>query len=1000
MMKIKEIHIYGYGKMKDRSFTDLQDLQVFFGYNEAGKSTIMSFIHSILFGFPTKIQNENRYEPKEHSAYGGKLVLVTDRDGEVTVQRIKGKASGDVTVIYSDGRIGAEKELSDLLQGVDKSTYQSIFSFDLNGLSELQKLSENEVSRFMLSAGLLGSDDLLKTEQRLQKELEANFKPSGKLPKINQLLTEMQTSYESLSQAGREQDLYEQHKQDYLQFTEEKQRVEERLKNLQDDIKLSRNYLAIEPLLLEEARLKQKLTDMVEVNVPADAGEQFQQLKKASLPIKASIQSIKIRKEQIEDKLEKLCIDETLISNQEAVQSAVDKSARTESMIYELQTLQQQKQQNDERILRLKDEMNLHWSEEEIIRLDHSAMKREVVLQLDNTAKKLQHDKEILDKKQEEAQATLQSIKQRIQDFKSRLLSEVDKTALEKQVERYDNVSAANMQLELLNQSISSLERQIKKGEEKEASSTKSRNKVFALLLSVLITCTILFVFMQEWLFAAVILLAGIFVFLFRGSFVQPSIIDELQEQLKELQRQRTELVNNSGPISKDEIKHATALLDRDDEIHRLLQNEAIKQAEHETLFYRTIDEFEKWERDMANLQYAKEQVLLDWKLNGQQISISMLPLLYDAISNLKNYIYEKKHLVEKIEVLNRQISSVESVLIDYCKQYTNKAAESYVEAAILLKRCLEEANKSMLQREEWSMTVHHLNEELRELGLKDEHYQKQLKSIFEAAGCENEAEFLMMVQLDKEKASYEEKLEIIKLQLAPYEEERIYWENRDTAINSYTVNALEEEKTSYEKKLSELDEMLADRRIHIQQLEEAGTFEERSFQFYAKKSELDEQAKEWMTLSLAKNMLNKVVNSYKSEKFPEILRNAEKFVQAITNGEYVRLYWREDEAGLMLQRKDGVVFEAKEVSRGTQEGIYVALRLSLAGHVFSNHVMPIIIDDGFVNFDRSRVETVIKILKSIQNKQQVIFFTCHDYLLPYFKDEQIEQLSDLKLTL
>ena len=998
-MKIKEIHIYGYGKMKDRSFTDLQDLQVFFGYNEAGKSTIMSFIHSILFGFPTKTQNENRYEPKEHSAYGGKLVLVTERDGEVTVQRIKGKASGDVTVTYSDGRIGAEKELNDLLQGVDKSTYQSIFSFDLNGLSELQKLSENEVSRFMLSTGLLGSDDLLKTEQHLQKELEANFKPAGKLPKINQLLMEMQSSYESMSQAGREQDLYEQHKQDYRQFSEEKQQIEERLKNLQDDIKLSRNYLAVEPLLLEETRLQQKLNDMEEINVPVDAEEQFQQIKKAALPVEASIQSLKIRKEQIEEKLENLCIDEALISNQEAVQSAVDKSSRTESMIYELQSLQQQKRQIDDRILRLKDEMNLHLTDEEIIRLDHSAMKKEMVFQLDNKAKKLQHDKEILDKKQEEAQATLQLIKQRMRDLKSSLLSEEDKSALEQQIDRYDNVNTANMQLELLNQSISSLERQIKKGEEKEANSKKRMNKLFVLLLSALIICAIFFVFIQEWLFAAAILLAGIIVFLIRGSFVQPTIIDDLREQIKELQRQRAELVN-SKPVSKDEIKHATTLLDRDYEIHHLLQNEAVKQAEHEAIFYRTIDEFEKWERDMANLQRSKEQVLLDWKLNGQYISTSMLPLLYDAISNLKNYIYEKKHLVEKIEVLNKQISSVEAVLIDYCKQYTNTAAESYVEATILLKKCLEEANKAIIQREEWRETARNFDGELRELELQDEYYDKQLQSIFEVAACENEAEFLMKVQMAKEKAGYEEKLEIIELQLAPYEEERLYWKNSDTFINSYSVSSLEEEKASCEQKLVELDEMLADRKFHIQQLEEAGTFDERSFQYYVKKSELDEQAKEWMTLSLAKNMLGKVVNSYKNEKFPEVLRNAEKFVNAITNGEYVRLYWKEEESGLMLQRKDGVVFEAKEVSRGTQEGIYVALRLSLAGHVFADHALPIIIDDSFVNFDRSRVETVIKILKSIQDKQQVIFFTCHDYLLSYFKDEQIEQLSDLKLTL
>ena len=999
-MKIKEIHIYGYGKIKDRTFTDLHDFQVFFGENEAGKSTIMSFIHSVLFGFPTKIQNENRYEPKDHSSYGGKLVLETKEDGVVTVQRIKGKASGDVTVTYSDGSTGSEAALEELLQGVDKSTYQSIFSFDLNGLSELQRLSENEVSRFMLSAGLLGSDDLLKAEQHLQKEMDANFKPGGKVPKINQLLMDTKTAYESLNQAGQEQDRYEQYKSDFRQFSEEKEQTEDRLRKLRDDIKTCRNYLAAEPLLLEEARLSQKLKEMEGIIIPAEAEEQFQQLKKALLPIEASVQSAKIRKEQMESKNEGIQINEELLINQGAVKAAIDRSVRIESLIYERQNLQQQKQQNDDQILRLKDEMNLDMTDEEILRLDHSAMKRELVLQLDHKAKKLQHDKEMLDKKQEEAQTTLNAIKQRMRDLKAKLLSKEDKEALEIQVDRFENANAANMQMELINQSINSLEKQIIKGEKKEAASRKAANQLFLLILAVLIIGAGVSLIMQSWLFAIVLLIAAVIIFLIKGRFVPASIIKDLKEQLQELHQQRSEMTNRKSSVSKDDIKHAMTLLDRDYETERLLQNEAVKKAEHEALFYRTIDEFEKWEQDMANLELHKEQVLNEWRLGDKRIPASMLPLLFDTVSRLKTNIYENKHLAEKIVSLTAQINEVEELLIHYCKQFAGTAAQSYVEAALILKKQLEETTKVALQREDWSETVRRLDEELRELQLQEKHLHDRLQELFKASTCENEAEFLTKQQLAKEKAGYEEKLEIIQIQLKSYEEERQYWEQRSSVINSFTVSDLEEEREVCEQRIAELDELLADRKFHIQQLEEAGTFDERSFQYYAKKSELDEQAKEWMVVSLAKNMLNKVVHSYKDEKFPEILRNAEKFVEAITDGEYTGLYWKKDDTGLMVQRKDGVVFEAKEVSRGTQEGIYVALRLALAGQVFSNNDMPIIIDDGFVNFDRGRVENVMDILKSIASKQQIIFFTCHDYLLPYFNKEQIVQLSASKLTL
>ena len=74
-MKIKEIKVYGYGKLENIVIKQIENFTVFYGENEAGKSTIMSFIHSILFGFPTKQQSELRYEPKFHSKYGGQLIV-------------------------------------------------------------------------------------------------------------------------------------------------------------------------------------------------------------------------------------------------------------------------------------------------------------------------------------------------------------------------------------------------------------------------------------------------------------------------------------------------------------------------------------------------------------------------------------------------------------------------------------------------------------------------------------------------------------------------------------------------------------------------------------------------------------------------------------------------------------------------------------------------------------------------------------------------------------
>lgn len=67
---IKSLEIYGYGQFVQRKIELNQTFTEIYGENEAGKSTIQSFIHSILFGFPTKKEKEPRLEPRLGNQYG------------------------------------------------------------------------------------------------------------------------------------------------------------------------------------------------------------------------------------------------------------------------------------------------------------------------------------------------------------------------------------------------------------------------------------------------------------------------------------------------------------------------------------------------------------------------------------------------------------------------------------------------------------------------------------------------------------------------------------------------------------------------------------------------------------------------------------------------------------------------------------------------------------------------------------------------------------------
>ena len=207
-MKIMEIYIYGYGKFEDVKFSNLHNQQVFYGENEAGKSTIMSFIHSILFGFPTKQQTELRYEPKKGAKYGGQLTVFFPGKGKTVIERVKGKATGDVSVHIENGRIGGEELLKELLSSVDKNLFQSIFSFNLQGLQNVHQIKGEDLGRFLFSTGTVGSDRLLKAENELAKELESRFKPNGRNPLLNTKLKELRSLRTELQKAEETNEQY------------------------------------------------------------------------------------------------------------------------------------------------------------------------------------------------------------------------------------------------------------------------------------------------------------------------------------------------------------------------------------------------------------------------------------------------------------------------------------------------------------------------------------------------------------------------------------------------------------------------------------------------------------------------------------------------------------------------------------------------------------------------------------------------------------------------
>lgn len=85
-MKIKDFEVDGFGVWKGLEVERVSgELTVFCGYNEAGKTTLMQFVRSMMFGFsPPRLE---KYSPPVYGGLAGGSLELSTPEGGFEVQR-------------------------------------------------------------------------------------------------------------------------------------------------------------------------------------------------------------------------------------------------------------------------------------------------------------------------------------------------------------------------------------------------------------------------------------------------------------------------------------------------------------------------------------------------------------------------------------------------------------------------------------------------------------------------------------------------------------------------------------------------------------------------------------------------------------------------------------------------------------------------------------------------------------------------------------------------
>lgn len=164
-MIIKELKIDSFGGVENRVINLKRGINLVYGENEAGKSTIEEFIKVMLYGFPQKRGkghgDRKRYLPFKGGTIRGELIL--EQDGrEYIIKRMFGLTKKDDTCEVLDGLTGELVKNINLEEpgksflGVNRSTFEKTLFISQLGVS-FRKDKEEEIMERITS--LFGCDD-------------------------------------------------------------------------------------------------------------------------------------------------------------------------------------------------------------------------------------------------------------------------------------------------------------------------------------------------------------------------------------------------------------------------------------------------------------------------------------------------------------------------------------------------------------------------------------------------------------------------------------------------------------------------------------------------------------------------------------------------------------------------------------------------------------------------------------------------------------------------
>ena len=1020
-MRITEIHVADFGAWHDLSLRELEDgATVFFGPNEAGKTTLLNFVRTVLYGFSSS--RCDRYLPPASGGEAGGWLQVSAVSGNFRIERTAApnnrEGTGRLRICAHDGSPQAADLLTTLLTGVDETIFNNVFAVGLTQMQQLATLSDTEAAAQLYGLAT-GTDrvSLFDVRRELETQRDSllpsqsdNSDNDGQLGQLLEQRTRLQRELKTLRRdAGHWGTL----RTEYAQLTRKIRQQEAARRRLEGDgdwNELSKSLRA------QWSRCRQLNKELAEigplVDIPAAVAARVDELNQQVRRRRQQWEQMRRQRRDLKRRSQQLGGRDTLYRHAAEIE-ALDRQ-RTHIVALEADVTQW-RTQVDELEFEMQAELEQLGLQAGASAKQFPQISDQVIEALREPARETRELRQHVDaakKTAEDCRAQAKQLKHQLETASLRVGGEGTAAA----IDRKGHVVA---QLERRIELDHERDDIVRRLDEMQSESRYWLQRTVLPWRGVLMMCLVFSA-------GAMLVLTGLFggwlrledgnrltmaiigtslslvALVIKGAFErsaeqQADSCEEKIDQLFDRQRQAQEeaaeldrdLTTGSGNLderlrdAREELAHLQQLMPIGQRLEDLSRE--ADAAEHQaTLAVRQLKESRRvWKASLRAV--GLPDTLTPSQIGQMTGRVSDVTRLRDRLSQARQELEQRRQELDAIRERIDQLLSLASI------------DQSSAGLGPQLDRLLAELEKharSGRKRDE-------LRQQWDELGRRQQRIAataQQLKvarlELFKDHGVVGISDYRQSrARLDKASRLRQQRDELLESiaqvlgdDFSPQQLHQQLDRQSDQVIQQ--LNEMDSQHESLAEDLGQMHERSGELKQRLETQRKDRRREKKEFALQLVEEKIRTATSQWLRLAMTSAVLEDVRQDYETKRQPVTLAEASRYLERLTEGRYARIWTPMEQNALCVDDCHARALPVEKLSRGTREQVFLALRLALAGSYRRRGAsMPMILDDVFVNFDDERATAAARVLADVAAEgQQMLIFTCHQRIYDIFK--------------